>query len=155
MFTIDISEPDKNFKQIQSLTHYGKTIGDFSETAALCKLLDRVVCVDTSIAHLAGAVGCNVDLMLSNSADARWHASGDKSPWYSRMRIHRKNRGEEWSPFFYRVVERIVGQISVLYTSISRTQEVAIALSNHRSKSLKKLAGANLRAFDILTVLLV
>ena len=104
----DISEQDENLiKQIQNLTHFGKAIGDFSETAALCKLLDRVVCVDTSIAHLAGAVGCNVDLMLSNSADARWHASGDKSPWYSRMRIHRKNRGEEWSPFFYRVVESI------------------------------------------------
>lgn len=104
----DISEQDeKLIDQIRNLTHFGKTIGDFSETAALCKLMDRVVCVDTSIAHLAGAIGCNVDLMLCNSADARWHASGDKSPWYSRMQIHRKNRGEDWSPFFKRVVESI------------------------------------------------
>ena len=104
----DISEQDKKIvKQIRSLTHYGKTIGDFSETAALCTFLDRVVSVDTSIAHLAGAIGCNVDLMLSHSADARWHSTGNKSPWYSRMQIHRKNRGEEWGPFFKKVVERI------------------------------------------------
>ena len=104
----DISEQDEKIvKQIKSLNHYGKTIGDFSETAALCTFLDRVVSVDTSIAHLAGAIGCNVDLMLSHSADARWHATGNRSPWYSRMQIHRKNRGEEWGPFFKKVVERI------------------------------------------------
>ena len=93
-------QDEKIVKQIKSLTHYGKTIGDFSETAALCTFLDRVVSVDTSIAHLAGAIGCDVDLMLSHSADARWHATGNKSPWYSRMRIHRKNMNEEWSSFF-------------------------------------------------------
>ena len=102
----DISEQDEKIvKQIKSLTHYGKTIGDFSETAALCTFLDRVVSVDTSIAHLAGAIGCNV-IMLSHSADARWHATGNKSPGTHECKYTVKT-GRENGPFFKKVVERI------------------------------------------------
>ena len=61
---LQISDEEKFLiDQSTHLTHIGPLIGDFAETAALCAVLDAVVCVDTSIAHLCGAIGQNVYLL--------------------------------------------------------------------------------------------
>ena len=67
-------------------------IGDFAETAAFCSVLDAVICVDTSIAHLAGAIHRPVHLLLAYVADARWHHLRSDSPWYPSLSIHRQEK---------------------------------------------------------------
>lgn len=95
---LNISHEDqKLFDQNAHLTHFGNLVGDFAETAAMCTNLDMVISVDTSIAHLGGAVGCPVHLLLSETADARWHYFGSSSPWYDSVTLHRKSLHREWS----------------------------------------------------------
>ncbi|MGY8682824.1 tetratricopeptide repeat protein [Bradyrhizobium sp. UFLA05-153] len=70
---------------------------DFSETAALVCCLDLVISVDTSVVHLAGALGVPVWTMVPFSPDWRWLLNRDDSPWYRSMRLFRQNAPREWS----------------------------------------------------------
>lgn len=65
---------------------------DFSDTAALVCCLDLVISVDTSVVHLAGALGAPVWTMLPLSPDWRWLLNRDDSPWYSSMRLATQTR---------------------------------------------------------------
>lgn len=67
---------------------------DFSESAAMIEQLDLVVTVDTSIAHLAGALGKPVWVLLAPNADWRWLLERDDSPWYPTARLFRRAHGE-------------------------------------------------------------
>jgi len=82
-------------------------IGDFGDTAALISLLDLVISVDTSVAHLAGALGKPVWLLLPEAGDYRWLLERDDSPWYPSMRLFRQKRQGEWDG----VVERLSGEL--------------------------------------------
>ncbi len=74
----------------------GDGISDFADTAALVALCDLVIAVDTSVAHLAGAMGRPVWLLVPTPADWRWGTEGEGSPWYAGMRVFRRGRGEAW-----------------------------------------------------------
>ena len=78
-------------------------INDFSDTAAIIANLDLVICVDTSVAHLAGALGCPTWVMLYNGPDWRWQLEREDSPWYPSLRLFRQVPGEKWPA----VVERV------------------------------------------------
>jgi ADP-heptose:LPS heptosyltransferase len=69
---------------------------DFGETAAVVANLDLVISVDTAVAHLAGALGCDVWVLLPRSADWRWLRDRDDSPWYPTMRLFRQTTAGEW-----------------------------------------------------------
>ena len=69
---------------------------DFTETAAAILNLDLVIAVDTSVAHLAGALGKPVWLMIPVQPDWRWLEQGKTSAWYPTMRIFRQSRRGEW-----------------------------------------------------------
>jgi tetratricopeptide (TPR) repeat protein len=69
---------------------------DYADTAALISLLDLVVTIDTSVAHLAGALGKPVWIMLQYSADWRWLLDRDDSPWYPTARLFRQQRRGDW-----------------------------------------------------------
>lgn len=69
---------------------------DFSETAAMMAALDLVITVDTSVAHLAGALGVPVWIMLATRVDWRWLTAGDKSAWYPTARLFRQREHGEW-----------------------------------------------------------
>ncbi|WP_456621194.1 tetratricopeptide repeat protein [Bradyrhizobium sp. P5_C12] len=71
-------------------------LGDFSDTAAAVAALDLVVAVDTSVAHLAGALGRPVWMLTPYALDWRWLRDREDSPWYPTMRLFRQRRPREW-----------------------------------------------------------
>ena len=94
----DISVEDQNIIKTRSkIHHFGQEIDGFCSTAGLCDALDAVVSVDTSIAHLAGAIGRPVHILLSYNADARWHENRSDSPWYPTSVLHRQKINDDWS----------------------------------------------------------
>ena len=76
---------------------------DFSDAAALIESLDLVISVDTSITHLAGALGNATWLLLSFNSDARWMLERDDSPWYPTLRVYRQKKPNDWAPVLERV----------------------------------------------------
>lgn len=80
------------------------------ETAALVAELDLVISVDTSIAHLAGALGQRCWLLLPFAPDWRWMLGRDDTPWYPTMRLFRQAAPHEWAS----VVNRVAGELRKL-----------------------------------------
>lgn len=70
---------------------------DFDGTAALIDALDVIVTVDTSMAHLAGALGKPVLLLLPSAPDWRWGMGGDSTPWYPTARLFRQRNADDWA----------------------------------------------------------
>jgi len=93
----EVREVDKDCLENSGIRHYGDEIIDFSDTAALCELMDLVVCVDTSVAHLAGALGKNIWLILPYVPDWRWMLEADTSPWYHSMRLYRQTMDKKYA----------------------------------------------------------
>ncbi len=86
--------------------------GRFIDTAAVIKNLDLVLTIDTSIAHLAGALGVPTWLMLCHVADWRWMEHRQDSPWYPCTRIFRQEKQNQWEPVIACVVEELKKLIS-------------------------------------------
>jgi Flp pilus assembly protein TadD len=97
----------------QPLAHIGHELRDFADTAAALETLDLLICVDTSIAHLAGAMGKPCWVMLPHrKTDWRWLRDRDDSPWYPiGMRLFRQSRRGDWAE----VMERV--RVALLLTS--------------------------------------
>ena len=81
----------------------GPDLHDFADTAAVIEQLDLTICVDTSVAHLAGALGKPVWLLLPTPAEWRWMAGREDSPWYPTMRLFRQERQGDWAGVMARV----------------------------------------------------
>ncbi len=75
-----------------------RRLDDFAATAREIAGLDLVITVDTSVAHLAAALGRPVWLLLSRACDWRWMTRRDDSPWYPTMRLFRQERLGDWPP---------------------------------------------------------
>ncbi len=77
--------------------HFGAELHDFADTAALVSLMDAVVSVDTSLAHLAGALGQDTRLLLPRiGLDWRWLTEQADTPWYPSMRLYRQGADCGW-----------------------------------------------------------
>lgn len=81
--------------------------GDFLDTAALVSNMDLVIAVDTSMAHLAGALGKPVWMMSRLGGDWRWGNLGEHTFWYPSMKIFRQTNMNEWTPVVREVAERL------------------------------------------------
>ena len=88
-----------NYKNF-NIENFDKYLIDFSYTAYIIKKLDLLITVDTACAHLAGALGKPVWLLLPFAPDWRWLLKDDKSPWYPSVRLFRQKRKGEWKIVF-------------------------------------------------------
>lgn len=82
-------------------------ISDFADTAAIVAQLDLVITIDTSVAHLAGALGKPTWVVLPFVPDWRWMLKRQDSPWYPTMRLFRQESIGDWSGVFARVAEAL------------------------------------------------
>ncbi len=107
--------------------HFGDELdaksGAFMDTAAIMQNLDLVITSDTSVPHLAGALGVPTWLALSISPDWRWFLERDDSPWYPSMTLFRQQRLGDWEDVFDRIAcalrERIA--TAALHTAVPST----------------------------------
>ena len=82
------------------ILHFENDLHDFSDTAALCDLMDLVITVDTSVAHLAGALGKTTWVLLPFHPDWRWLLDRDTSPWYPNTKLIRQKKIGSWDGIF-------------------------------------------------------
>lgn len=90
---------------LPGITDLSPLIGDFADTAALIEQLDLVVTVDTAVAHLAGALGKPVWILLPWHADWRWLDGREDSPWYPTARLLRQPAPGAWDPVLQRLAQ--------------------------------------------------
>jgi hypothetical protein len=79
------------------IVNLGPELATWEDTGAVLSGLDAVVSVDTAVAHLAGALGRRVHLLLPHAAEWRWLLGRDTSPWYPTMRLHRQHTPGNWT----------------------------------------------------------
>jgi hypothetical protein len=84
---------------------------DIAEMAARMQLLDLIITVDTMTAHLAGALGLPVWLLLPHEADWRWMNGRDDSPWYPTMRLFRQPSAGDWTSVIEQVHQELAQQL--------------------------------------------
>ena len=96
----DNSEGLKNY----SITDLSSYINDFVDTASIIKELDLVISVDTSVAHLTGALDKPVWTLLSFIPDFRWMLNRDDSPWYPNMKLFRQPKPGDWDSVFEKII---------------------------------------------------
>jgi len=90
-----------------ALSHHGDALHSFADTAALADLMDLVISVDTSVAHLAGGLGRPLWVLLPYIADWRWMVEREDSPWYPTARLFRQAAPGDWPGVLERVREEL------------------------------------------------
>jgi Flp pilus assembly protein TadD len=90
-------------RQVGRIRYFKEELKDFSDTAALLDLTDLVITVDTSVAHLAGAMGKPVWILLPYNPDWRWSLDREDSPWYPSARLFRQDDTRAWNNVITRV----------------------------------------------------
>ena len=85
----------------------GQAFDDFADTAAAMSALDLVITVDTSPAHLAGAIGKPVWVLLPHAPDWRWSLNREDTPWYPTARLFRQTTRGDWAPVIARVAAEL------------------------------------------------
>ncbi|MGC8641928.1 MAG: tetratricopeptide repeat protein [Isosphaeraceae bacterium] len=96
------------------VTELGSRLHDLVDTAAVMRNLDLVVTIDSAPAHLAGAIGVPVWMVLPFISDWRWMSDRDDTPWYPTMRLFRQRRFGDWNELF----ARLAHELSILARSV-------------------------------------
>lgn len=99
----EVLNPPPNMMLLDFTQH----IQDLSDTAALMANLDLIVSTDTSVVHLAGALGRPVWTVLCSVPDWRWLLTGDRSPWYPTMRLFRQKQQGDWDGVMSEVMREL------------------------------------------------
>jgi ADP-heptose:LPS heptosyltransferase len=89
-------EDSCNLKDHPTLFRIERRFGDFADTAAVIASLDAVISVDSAVAHLAGAMGKDLFLLLPFGADFRWLRERQDTPWYPTAKLVRQPRFGDW-----------------------------------------------------------
>ena len=105
-------QKDEGIEQLERAFEYdivdlGSTFNDFSDTAAAIENLDLIICNDTSVAHLAGAMGKKCWIVLPFIQDWRWTSDLSYCAWYKSVRFFQQSEDGNWSSAFERVYEEL------------------------------------------------
>jgi tetratricopeptide (TPR) repeat protein len=92
----DLPDSDIALLSERGVLHYGAEQQDFADAAAIVELIDLVITIDTSIAHLAGAMGKETWILLKYDAEWRWLQDRNDSPWYPNVRLFRQPKHGDW-----------------------------------------------------------
>jgi hypothetical protein len=94
---VQVAEPDRPTMTAMSMLDVADQLTDFQETASLIANLDLVVGIDSSVAHLAAAMGVPTWVLVYQPADWRWLIRREDSPWYPSIRLFRQMAAGDWS----------------------------------------------------------
>jgi len=108
----DVRPDDRAVLERSGIIDLTAHLTDFSETAALVSCLDLIVTVDTSVAHLAGALGRPTWILLPYTPDYRWLLDRDDSPWYPTVRLFRQTETRQYATVLDRVRRELLALIS-------------------------------------------
>ena len=96
----------------EKITDLAPQISNYADTAAFIKQLDLIISVDTSVAHLAGAMGKSVWLLLPFVPDFRWMTNREDTPWYPTVRLFRQQQRGDWTGVFSAVFQALESDIN-------------------------------------------
>jgi Flp pilus assembly protein TadD len=108
-----------DFRRGGNVIDLGSALRDFADTAAIIARLDLVITVDTAVAHLAGAMGKPVWVLLPRVPDFRWLLDRATSPWYPSARLFRKGQADTWD----HVVAAVVKELAARAVAATGTRE--------------------------------
>jgi hypothetical protein len=109
----DMPDADQAFfADFANIYCWQQDLKSFADTAALISNMDLVICIDSAVAHLAGALGCPTWLLLPYAPDFRWMLDRDDSPWYPSMRIWRQAQLDDWDGVVHRLVNQLMSPTS-------------------------------------------
>jgi ADP-heptose:LPS heptosyltransferase len=104
----DIRDRDQTtLRQLALLQNHAPRLDDFTDTAALITHMDLVISIDTSVAHLTGALGKPLWLLLPFHPDFRWLRDRHDSPWYPTAKLFRQTVDRDWSDVIMRIAEQL------------------------------------------------
>ena len=109
--TRQIKEIGESFSLMELGPDFDEKNGAFEDTAAVMRCLDLVIGIDSSIVHLAGALGVPVWLPLTVAVDWRWLRLRDDSPWYPTIRLFRQTTFGDWPEVFERLAATVAKQL--------------------------------------------
>jgi tetratricopeptide (TPR) repeat protein len=114
-------EDAEALREREEIVDHTALLTDFAETAALVSCLDLVITVDTSVAHLAGALGRPTWILLPYAPDWRWLLDRDDSPWYPSVRLFRQTETREYGSVIGRVRAEL--EAAVVRRSVNRRDQ--------------------------------
>ncbi len=95
-YSLQVNPSLDNYKKYSGLIDLGTSFKDFDDTAGAIKNLDLVITVDTSVAHLAGALGVKTFMLLPYCPDWRWFDNDNKTEWYDSIKIFKQKNTMSW-----------------------------------------------------------
>jgi tetratricopeptide (TPR) repeat protein len=106
-------------KSLQVVNLDGKGLETFGHTAAVIENLDLVISVDTSVAHLAAAMGKKTWIILPFLPDWRWMVNRDDSPWYPEVKLYRQSLPGNWGDLFEKMEEDLLDEVKTKTDKVS------------------------------------
>ena len=111
----ELRDADKELlAQHSQIKYFGDALADFTDTAALCELMDVVISVDTSVAHLAGALGKQTWVLLPFGPDWRWLLDREDNPWYPSVKLYRQEKAGDWSGVMEKIKADIYARLELI-----------------------------------------
>ncbi len=112
-YSFQTFEGSEETSKLEKIVDIGKDLTDFSQTAAALANLDLVICNDTSLAHLAGAMNIPCWILLPYEVNWRWHTDLSTCDWYSSVRLFRQKSIGNWDSVFTEVQNEIIKTLEI------------------------------------------
>jgi tetratricopeptide (TPR) repeat protein len=110
----EVREVDNEVLRKSDIRDFSEKIHDFSDTAALVSLIDLVITVDTSVAHLAASLDKPTLILISHTPDWRWMMNRDNSPWYPTVKLYRQQNIGDWQSALQTLFDDLLSIKSIL-----------------------------------------